>query len=43
MAPENQRGDLLDAIVSHAVKCHGHNDTNELRKQLDDFLEIIEV
>jgi hypothetical protein len=43
MAPENQRGDLLDAIVDHATKCHGHENSNELRKQLDGFLEIIEI
>ena len=43
MAPEEQREDLLDAAVAHAVKTHGHQDTPELRSELDKLLESEEV
>jgi hypothetical protein len=43
MAPESQRDDLFDAAVAHAVKCHGHTDTDELRRQLNNFVETVTV
>jgi hypothetical protein len=43
MAPESQRADLLDAAVAHAVSSHGHQNTPELRGELDKFLERVEV
>ena len=43
MAPESQRADLLDAVVAHAVTSHGHENTPELRQELDKFLERVEV
>ena len=41
MGPEDQREDLLDASVAHAVKTHGHDDNPELRGQLDQILESV--
>jgi hypothetical protein len=43
MAPESQRADLLDAAVAHAVASHGHENTPELRGELDKFLEPVQV
>jgi hypothetical protein len=43
MAPEDQRQDLIDAAAAHAVKSHGHQDSAQLRKDLDGFLETIEA
>lgn len=43
MAPENQRNDLLEAVIDHAVKFHGHKSDKELRTQLNNFLETVEV
>jgi hypothetical protein len=43
MAPADQREDLLDAALAHAVKSHGHQDSAQLRKDLDGFLETIEA
>ncbi len=43
MAPENQREDLLNVVVNHAVKFHGHNDNQELRKEINNFLEKVDV
>lgn len=34
MAPEEQREDLLDAAVAHAIRSHGHEDTPELRSEV---------
>ena len=41
-APEDQRSDLLDASVAHAVKNHGHQETPELRGEIDKMLEVVE-
>lgn len=41
MGPTDQRQDLLDAAVAHAVKHHGHQDTPQLREELDKFLEPV--
>lgn len=43
MAPENQREDLLDAIVDHASKSHGHEKNQELRSQLNGMLETVNI
>ena len=41
-APDDQKQDLLDAGMAHAVKSHGHQDTPELRKELEGGLEHID-
>jgi hypothetical protein len=43
MAPQGQKGDLVDAAVAHAVKDHGHQDTPELRKELEGILDRVQV
>lgn len=43
MAPEDQRQDLLEAGVAHAVKTHGHTDTPEMRAELEKLLETVEA
>jgi hypothetical protein len=43
MAPESQRGDLLDAAAVHAEKSHGHQNNPQLRKELDKILAVVEV
>jgi hypothetical protein len=43
MSPEDQREDLLDASVAHAIKSHGHEDSPELRKELDKILDTVEL
>ena len=41
LGPEDQREDLLDAAVAHAIKTHGHADTPELRNDLNKILESV--
>ncbi len=41
-APEDQKNDLLDASVAHAVKHHGHQETPELRGEIDKMLVALE-
>lgn len=43
LAPENQREDLLDASVAHAVKSHRHTESPELRTQIAQIIETVEV
>ena len=43
MAPDSQREDLINAAAAHAVADHGHQDSPELRGELDKFLDRIEV
>ena len=43
LAPENQKEDLIAAGVKHAVKKHGHEDNDELRKGVEGMIEVIEV
>jgi hypothetical protein len=43
MAPESQRADLINAAAAHAVADHGHQDSPELRQELDKFLDRVEV
>ncbi len=43
MAPNQQRNELLDTLVDHAVKQHGHKNSPELKTKLDKMLNVIEV
>jgi len=43
LAPESQRADLVDAAAVHAAKNHGHKDDPQLRKDLENFVEVVEV
>lgn len=43
MAPENQRDDLVEAAVSHAIKTHNHQDSSELRNELNKAIETVSV
>ena len=39
MGPADQRDDLLDAAVAHAVRGHQHVENPELRAELDNLLK----
>ncbi|MBI4023253.1 DUF1059 domain-containing protein [Candidatus Berkelbacteria bacterium] len=41
-APDDQKQDLVDAGVAHAVSAHGHQDTPELRAELEKMLVHID-
>ncbi len=43
MAPQDQKEDLLDAAVAHAVKHHSHEDTPELREEVGKSLETVTI
>jgi hypothetical protein len=43
MAPEDHRSDLVEAASTHAVRNHGHEDTSELRTEMNQILEAVEV
>jgi predicted small metal-binding protein len=43
MGPENQRQDLLDAAVEHAVNTHGHERSDKLRQELDGMLKTVTI
>jgi hypothetical protein len=43
MAPDSQRQDLIEAAATHAAKTHGHENTPQLRKELDGFLDVVEI
>ncbi len=43
MAPIAQKEDLLDAAVAHAIKSHGHEDKPELRDQVGQLLETVQM
>ena len=43
MAPHSQRQDLIEAASVHAVKSHGHDDTPDLRRELDQFLDVVDI
>ncbi|OGK18990.1 hypothetical protein A3D80_03620 [Candidatus Roizmanbacteria bacterium RIFCSPHIGHO2_02_FULL_40_13b] len=42
VAPVDQREDLLDAAVAHAVKHHAHEETPELRGEVSKMLVDLE-
>lgn len=43
LAPENQKKDLVDAGVKHAMSKHGHEDSDELRKGVEGMCEVVEI
>jgi len=43
MAPIAQRADLVEAAATHAVSTHGHENTPELRKELSNFLDVLDL
>ncbi len=43
LAPEDQKEDLLDAGVEHAVRKHGHQDSQELRDGVSGMLQVVEI
>ena len=43
MAPESQRQDLVEAAATHAVASHGHDNTPQLRKELNGFLDVVDM
>ncbi len=43
LAPENQKEDLIDAGVKHALSKHGHEDSEELRKGVESMCETTEI
>jgi hypothetical protein len=43
LAPEAQREDLLDALENHAITSHRHEKSPELKNQIKQVLEVIEV
>lgn len=43
MAPASQRADLVEAAATHAVASHGHEEGLNLRRELDNLLDTIEL
>jgi hypothetical protein len=43
MAPESQRQDLIEAAATHAAKTHGHENTPQLRQELNKMLDVVEI
>ena len=43
MSPMDQREDLLNASVQHAIDVHSHEDTPQLRTDIDSMLKTIEL
>ena len=43
MAPDSQRADLVDAAATHAAAKHGHENTPQLRREIDSFLDVVEM
>ena len=43
MAPESQRQDLIEAAATHAAKTHGHENTPQLRQEINKMLDAVEV
>jgi Protein of unknown function (DUF1059) len=43
MAPIEQKADLVDAAATHAVKSHGHEDNPELREQIGQLFETVQM
>lgn len=43
MAPESHRSDLMEALADHAVKSHGHQDSDQLRSQLSMVVETVTI
>ncbi len=43
MAPVDQRVDLVEAASGHAVSVHGHKDSPQLRREVNEFLETVDL
>lgn len=43
MAPIEQKEDLVDAATTHAVKNHGHEDKPELREQIVQIFDTVQM
>lgn len=43
MSPMDQREDLLNASVQHAIDVHSHENTSQLRTDIDSMLKTIEL
>ena len=43
LAPAGQRGELLNTAVDHGMKCHAHDDADELRSAIGPLVETITV
>lgn len=43
MAPIAQKEDLIDAVAAHAIESHGHVKSAQLRRELAEFLDTIEL
>lgn len=43
MAPIAQKEDLIDAAAAHAIESHGHVKSAQLRRELAEFLDTIEL
>ena len=43
MSPMDQREDLIAAGVQHAIDVHSHENTPQLRTEIDSMLKTIEV
>ncbi len=39
MGPADQRDDLLDAAVAHAIRAHKHEESRELRAEIGNLLK----
>jgi hypothetical protein len=43
LAPEDQKEDLIEAGVKHAVHKHGHQDNEEVRAGVSAMLQVTEI
>ena len=43
MSPVDQREDLLNAAIQHAIDVHSHENTSELKTQLDSMLKPMTI
>ncbi len=43
MAPLDQKEDLLNAGVAHAMRTHGHTNAQEVKAELDKGLETVTI
>ena len=43
LAPARQREDLLDAAVDHAIKCHAHEKSEDLRNSINELCEVMTI
>ena len=43
MSPDDQKDDLIDASVKHAVDKHGHESSQELRDGVESMFQTVEI